>query len=225
MHIIQPSVEIEDQDWDLMLRRIEKKGRVCYKSEDRITDTSAAAFVAMLNKSGHLSVLEHGSMSIKFTVDRGISHELARHRVASPSQESTRYCNYGNDDKGITVIKPFFFPPSSDIDSLQYYTWLTSCEASEFAYLELLRLGATPQEARDVLVNSLKTEMWITANMREWSNVIFPQRCSPKAHPQMRQAMIPTLLKMKTLVPAIFAEVPYDTRFNPEHYASVAIVA
>jgi len=219
MHIIQPSVEIESQDWDLILRRIEKKGRVCYKSEDHITDTSAAAFVAMLAKLGHLSVLEHEKISIKFTVDRGISHELVRHWSASFSQESTRYCNYGNDDKGITVIEPFFYKKGN----LKYDAWRESCLMSEQMYLALLAQGSTPQEARDVLINSLKTEVWMTATVKDWLISIFPQRCSPKAHPQMRQAMIPTLLKMKELVSAIFGNVPFDMGFPFEHYAEVIV--
>lgn len=220
MHIIQPSVEIERQDWDLILRRIEKKGRVCYKSEDRITDTSAAAFVAMLAKLGHLSVLEHEKISIKFTVDRGISHELVRHWSASFSQESTRFCNYGNDDKGITVIKPFFYAGRLG----EYVAWEEACETSEATYLRLLELGSTPQEARDVLPNSLKTEVWMTAAIKDWLVSILPQRCSAKAHPQMRQAMIPTLLEMKKLMPAIFNSVPYDLSFPSHHYALVSVV-
>ena len=219
MNIIQPSVEIEKQDWDLLVKRIEKKGRVCYKSEDRITEDSAAAFVGMLIKSGHLSVLEHEKLSIKFIVDRGVSHELVRHWSASFSQESTRYCNYGNDDKGITVIEPFFYKKGCS----KYDAWREACLTSEQMYLALLVHGSSAQEARDVLINSLKTEVWMTATVKDWLISIFPQRCSPKAHPQMRQAMIPTLLKMKELVPAIFGNISFDMGFPFEHYAEVIV--
>lgn len=108
MKIVQPEGHIENQDWGAVLHKIEAKGRVCYKSEEKITDDSALAFMDSLLKRGHMSVLEHSSISVKFVVDRGVSHEIVRHRLASYSQESTRYCNYGNNDRGITVIEPFF---------------------------------------------------------------------------------------------------------------------
>ena len=117
MKIVQPEVHIENQDWSSLLQRIEVKGRVCYKSEERISDDTSNKFIQSLMTRGHLSVLEHSSISVKFIVDRGVSHEIVRHRIASYSQESTRYCNYGNSDGGITVIEPFFFTPSQSWDS------------------------------------------------------------------------------------------------------------
>lgn len=218
MKIVQSSVIIENQDWAELLRRIEKKGRVCYKSEDRITDDSAIDFVESLARRGHMSVLEHSSISVKFIVDRGVSHEIVRHRLASYSQESTRYCNYGNDDQGITVIEPFFFKHNQD-------KWIAWCEAMEYVnleYQELIRLGATPQEARSVLPNSLKTEIWMTANIREWLH-FFIMRASKAAHPQMRQVAIPLLLEFGHLMPSIFGQVEFDRDFPIEHYAEVSI--
>jgi len=215
MKIVQPEVHIENQDWAELLRRIETKGRVCYKSEERITEDSSISFVESLIKRGHMSVLEHSSIAVKFIVDRGVSHEIVRHRLASYSQESTRYCNYGHDDE-ITVIDPFFF----SIGSARRENWFASCEIVEEAYLALLKLGSTPQEARSVLPNSLKTEIWMTANIREWLH-FFKERTSKAAHPQMRQVAIPLLLKLRILLPVVFMGIAYDCDFKPVNYAEV----
>lgn len=218
MKIIKPSVVIENQDWSALLKRIEKKGRVCYKSEDRITDDSAEKFIeSRLIKQGHMSVLEHSSISVKFIVDRGVSHEIVRHRLASYSQESTRYCNYGHDNE-ITVIEPFFFPD----ESYEYLLWAELMSRSEKCYLSLIAEGAIPQEARSVLPNSLKTELWMTANIREWIH-FFALRAQKAAHPQMRQVAIPLLLKLQELLPPIFGNLFYDEGFPEEYYAEVSV--
>ena len=215
MKIVQPEVHIESQDWSELLRKIETKGRVCYKSETKIDDQSAVGFIESLLKRGHLSVLEHSSISVKFIVDRGVSHEIVRHRLASYSQESTRYCNYGHDNE-ITVIKPFFFEEGV----YKYKYWLEAMECVEIRYLYLLRAGATPQEARSVLPNSLKTEIWMTANLREWLH-FFSLRAAKPAHPQMRQVAIPLLLKLQELLFPIFGGMGYDGDFPETHYAKV----
>jgi len=217
MKIIKPSVVIENQNWSELLRKIETKGRICYKSEGRITDDSAEKFIESIAKRGHMSVLEHSSISVKFIVDRGVSHEIVRHRLASYSQESTRYCNYGHDDE-ITVIEPFFF--KSSWDKLTH--WKIAMIDTETAYLALLKEGANPQEARSVLPNSLKTELWMTANIREWIH-FFGLRAAKPAHPQMRQVAIPLLLKLQELLPPIFRSMGYDQGFPIEHYAEVVI--
>jgi thymidylate synthase (FAD) len=216
MKIIKPSVIIESQDWSNMLKRIETKGRVCYKSEEKITDDSAAKFIENLLKRGHLSVLEHSSISVKFVCDRGVSHEIVRHRIASYSQESTRYCNYGNDDNGITVIEPYFL----DKESFAYLSWENAMLATERHYRELLMYKYPPQKARSVLPNSLKTEIWVTYNLREWIH-FFSLRAEKAGHPQMRQVVIPLLLKFKEMLPEIFGNIPYDTEFPAEYYAEI----
>lgn len=221
MKIIKPEVHIEDQDWSSILRRLEQKGRVCYKSEDRITDHSAALFVKSLIQRGHLSVLEHVSVSVKFIVDRGVSHEIVRHRIGAYSQESTRYCNYGTG-KVITVIEPFFFL-KDDWKWEKWETWLDSCTVAEKAYCRLLAAGTTPQEARAVLPNSLKTELWVTYNLREWRH-FFELRAAKAAHPQMRQVVIPLLLKFRELMPELFDGISFDTEFPAKHYAEVKLV-
>lgn len=163
MKIISPSFEIlTPLDGQAILKHIELCGRVCYKSEDKITDSSAATFVANIIKRGHEAVLEHYDITVKFICDRGVSHELVRHRLASYCQESTRYCNYSKDGFGgeITVIKPIFLvegTPGWDI-------WRDACRCAEDAYFDMLTFGCTPQEARSVLPNSLKTEVVMTAN-------------------------------------------------------------
>jgi len=202
MKIIEPSYKIEDElDGMAMLKKIEKAGRTCYKSEDKITDDSAKAFVAKILKSGHESVVEHEKITVRFICDRGISHEIVRHRLSSFSQESTRYCNYGKGKYGaeITVIKPFFW----NKDEIGYTMWNHAMEAAETYYLALLDAGASAQEARSVLPNSLKTEIVVTANLRQWRE-IFRQRTAMAAHPQMRQLMIPLLKELQGLIPVIF---------------------
>lgn len=215
MKIIKPSYEILTPISDggiKELQHIEKIGRVCYKSEDRITDDgeSAKKFVKMLINNGHEAMIEHSSLSVKFVVDRGVSHELVRHRIASFAQESTRYCNYSKDKFGneITVILPCFFDTGMGIisNSLVYQEWKSSCEWAEKHYFNLLKMGATPQQARTVLPNSLKTEITITANYREWRN-FFKLRTAEAAHPQMREVAIPLLKELKTLIPIIFDDI------------------
>lgn len=185
MRIIEPYIELIDApDYGAMLKKIERIGRVCYKSESKITEDSAEGFVRGIIKRGHESVIEHASISVLVVCDRGVSHEIVRHRIASYSQESTRYCNYSNDDFNgeITVIEPSFLERGTD----PWYMWHGSCKMSESAYFDMLNYGCSPQEARSVLPNSLKTEIVITMNLREWRHFI-RLRNSPAAHPQMRE--------------------------------------
>jgi thymidylate synthase (FAD) len=202
MKIIEPHYTIETPiDGDALLTHLEKAGRTCYKSEDKITSESAKSFVKKLITMGHESVIEHFSITVRFVCDRGVSHELVRHRLASFSQESTRYCNYGKADE-ITVIQPPFF----DFGTPAYTRWCDAMYATEHCYLSLIRIGRTPQEARSVLPNSLKTEIVVTANLREWRTIL-KQRTSPAAHPQMRQLMEPLLRELKERIPIVFDDI------------------
>lgn len=208
MRIIKPSVEfMTPVDGAAILQTIEKCGRVCYKSEDKITEGSAEKFVANLIKRGHEAVLEHYNLTLKFTCDRGVSHEIVRHRLAAYCQESTRYCNYSKDGFGneITVIKPCFLEDGTD----QYEYWEQAQIASENCYFAMLNAGATPQEARDVLTNSLKTEVVMTANIREWRH-FFKLRCAPAAHPQMREVACMGLQMCKDKIPVLFDDITFD---------------
>lgn len=205
MKIIQPTVEtITPIKGMAILKRIEECGRVCYKSETCIDDNSCQSFCEKIIENGHESVLEHCSFTLKFICDRGISHEIVRHRIASYSQESTRYCNYSNDRFGteITVIEPLFLEPDTEI----YNIWKNSCQTAEYAYFALLDAGLMPQEARSVLPNSLKTEVVMTANIREWRH-FFRLRCSPAAHPQMRQVATQALQLVHGRIPVLFNDV------------------
>lgn len=205
MKIIKPSARIVSSvDGDEILKRIEEYGRVCYKSEDRITEDSAKRFVENLIKRGHESVLEHISVTVKFVCDRGVSHEIVRHRLASYSQESTRYCNYSKDDFGseITVIEPCFLVPGTE----GYKLWEGACLVAEQMYFKMLDWGCTPEEARAVLPNSLKTELVMTANLREWRH-FFKLRASKAAHPQMRELTVPLLGEFKEKIPVVFDDI------------------
>lgn len=201
MKIVKPSIIIEEKiDGEKILKQIEKAGRTCYKSEDKITLESAKKFVANLIKNGHESVIEHEKITVRVICDRGVSHEIVRHRLGSYSQESTRYCNY--QIKGLQVIEPFFFVN----EKKKYRIWLKTMKFCEKAYNDLIKNGASPQEARSVLPHSLKTEIVITYNLREWRHFL-KLRCSRKAHPQMREIALAILKEFKKQIPVIFDDI------------------
>lgn len=213
MKIIKPYYEIMIPiNRKEILKTLETAGRTCYKSEDKITEDSASKFVKTLIKSGHEAMIEHYNMTIKFVCDRGVSHEIVRHRVASYAQESTRYCNYSKDKFGneITVIKPFFFNNEQEdgigYTDMRYFYWKESCEWAEEYYFKLLELGATPQEARSVLPNSLKTEIVVTMNLRELRHFL-RLRTAKAAHPQMREITIPLLNELREELPEVFGDI------------------
>jgi thymidylate synthase (FAD) len=205
MIVIKPSIEILTKiNSDEVLKMIELAGRTCYKSESNITKDSAKDFVKMLIKRGHEAMIEHYNVTIRFICDRGVTHEIVRHRIASYAQESTRYCNYSKDKFGneITVIKPCFW----DEFSPQYIAWYSACARTQDTYFDLLKLGSTPQEARSVLPNSLKTEIVVTMNLREWRH-FFKLRTAKTAHPQMREVAIMALNQMKEMIPVVFHDI------------------
>ena len=210
MKIINPSVEIIDcPDGEELLRMVELCGRVCYKSEDKITPDSAKRFIAGVLKSGHESVLEHGKITVKVICDRGVTHEIVRHRLASYSQESTRYCNYNNEKFGgeLTFINPCFWANTNDDHSKVLFSiWATEMQRIEDAYNEMIQCGATPEEARSILPNSLKTEIVMTMNLREWRH-FFKMRLSKRAHPQMREVAELIHKELKERVPLIFDDI------------------
>ena len=189
------------------LQLIEKAGRTCYKSEDKITDESAKKFVAGLIKRNHEAMLEHSFLSIRFICDRGVSHELVRHRLASFAQESTRYCNYSQDKFGneLTFIKPLFF----DEDTNEYRLWEHAMRVAESDYMMMLNAGRTAQEARSILPNSIKTEVVMSTNYREWRHFfkLRAARATGPAHPQMEEITRPLLEELKTLIPVVFDDI------------------
>jgi len=225
MKAIEPGFTFEDEiDGMAILKKLERIGRTCYKSEDLITEDSCKTFIKKIMDSGHESVIEHVSITVRVICDRGITHEIVRHRIASYSQESTRYCNYSKDKHGneMKVILPYWFKdahakyianpgafaPVTD-NELQYAYWLRGCAQAETSYFGMLADGGSAQEARDVLPNSLKTEIVMTLNLRSWIN-FFKQRTSKKAHPQMREIARPMLKEFQERIPVIFDDITYE---------------
>lgn len=212
MLLIKPSFEILTPiDSEIIYRMLELAGRTCYKSEERITEDSAPKFCKMILSRNHVSVIEHVNVTVRFVIDRGVSHELVRHRLASYSQESTRYCDY--DKRGIT----FIIPPWVDIEPGEYtefepyamkypdVAWYNAMWHSEHHYKSLTNDGWQPQQARSVLPNSLKTEVVTTMNLREWMHV-FDLRTHTSAHPQMREIMVPLSQVFAENLPVLFGQ-------------------
>lgn len=200
MKVIDPSVIVSLQSAPhFIMQTIEDAGRTCYKSEDKINETSHVAFIERLVRRGHEAMLEHGYATAYFRVDRGVSHELVRHRLASFAQESTRYCNY--KDKDIEFVEP-----STELDADSMNAWSSHMQACEVVYNNLIKAGHSPQVARAVLPNSLATDLVVTANLREW-RTIFKLRCAKDAHPDMRYIMIRLLSDMYKLFPPVFEDI------------------
>lgn len=212
MNSIKPSVEIIDMaDYDSIIKKIEKIGRVCYKSESNITEDSSERFIKNILKRGHESVIEHEAVTVRMICDRGVTHEIVRHRIASYSQESTRYCNYSGDKFGnqITVIDiadGFEYDLTKENDLAKYKVWEAAMKNAEKSYFEMLELGATPQEARSILPNSLKTEIVITMNLRSWRN-FFRLRLDHHAHPQMREVAAIAFKEFQSKLPIFFEDI------------------
>lgn len=204
--IMRPRV-MDTASRDAIYSVIEDAARTCYKSESKIAEDSAAKMVKSLIRRGHEAMLEHASMTVRFIVDRGVSHELVRHRIASFAQESTRYCNYIREDFGssITFIKPLFF----DEGSPSYRVWENHCRRAEMDYFELAEIGETPERCRSVLPSSTKTEVVMTMNMREWRH-FFRLRAigtTGTPHPQMREVALPLLMEVAKLMPELFGDI------------------
>ena len=206
----------KDFEGQKVLQKLELVGRTCYKSEDKITEDSAAKFVAGLIKRGHEAMLEHVSITVKFVTDRGISHEIVRHRLASYAQESTRYCNYSQDKFGHELT--FIIPDFLEYGSEGFKLWKDEMKQVEKTYFAMLEAGHTPQEARNVLPNSLKTELVMTANLREW-RAFFKLRAANStgaAHPQMLEITRPLLDDLKAMIPVVFDDITYEEKVVKE---------
>lgn len=210
MKLIHPYFNILSKNNGVeILQNLERAGRTCYKSEDKITPESSVDFIKMLINRGHESVLEHEKITVLFVCDRGVSHELVRHRIASFSQESTRYCNYSKNkfDNQITFIMPHWLIGCDNTP--EWGIWMEAMRIAEMKYNALIEHhNWKPEQARSVLPNALKTEIVVTANIREW-RLIFKQRTSNNAHPQMRELMRPLLEYLKMNVPVVFDDIIY----------------
>ncbi|QRN85271.1 FAD-dependent thymidylate synthase [Clostridia bacterium] len=221
MKIVKASVRIpEDQLDRVLLKRLERYARICYKSEDKMQTTPGDSFIRSIMRNGHESVIEHEKITLLLVTDRGVTHEVVRHRIGSYSQESTRYCNYNKEKFGseITVIEPCFY----EKEDPRYELWHKGCLNAEMSYFAMLEAGATPQEARSVLPNSLKTEIAVTYNMREWRHFL-RLRADKSAHPQARELAIPILKTFQKVFPELFSDIPYDETFPLKQCAEVII--
>lgn len=196
-----------------IINTIERAGRTCYKSEHNISDGSAERFIKNIIKRGHESVLEHEKITVRIICDRGVSHELVRHRLASYTQESSRYCNYSNDKFGneITFIVPVGLE-LKDLDTENKtdlrVVWENAMNNAEESYLHLIRLGAKPDLARGVLPTDVKTEIVVTMNLREWRH-FFKLRTDQAAHPNIRYIARDMLKTFQTLLPCVFSDIEY----------------
>ena len=217
MKLIKPSFQIMGNvDGDAILKSIEVAGRTCYKSEDKITSDSAKKFVLGILEKGHESVLEHEKVTVRIICDRGVTHEIVRHRIASYSQESTRYCDYAGGHVTF-VIPPWVdvepcesIVPLTIIGNRSINIWLSAMNNAEHTYQALRKEGWRPEQARSVLPNSLKTEIVCTYNLREWRH-FFKLRTADTAHPQMREITIPMLADFKRKIPVIFDDITGGT--------------
>lgn len=218
MKIIEPKIEIEKVDYNKLLKNLERACRTCYRSEDKITDESYKTLLKNCINRGHESVLEHEKITIRMVCDIGVYKDLTRHRIASFSIESTRYCNYGKDkfDNQIKFIKPVNMEENTEI----YKEWKASCEEIEKHYMKMANLNATPDQMRMILPHSTAAVVTMTANIREWKHIL-DLRCTKHAHPAVEQVMIPLLLHFKKNMPEIFDSVEYDEEFEKDKYAKI----
>jgi thymidylate synthase (FAD) len=192
----QSATLINGVQYDTILHHIEHCGRVAYKSENKITPETAEPFIKNIIKRGHESVLEHFSFTFKIVTDRAIANELVRHRLASYTQESTRYVKYNE----LEVI-------AQDFDTKEdFEIWYCHCCACEYGYKQMILRGVKPQMARSVLPLSLKTELFMTANIREWRH-IFKLRIHPAAHPLMSSLMRMCWKKLVDNYPIFFDDI------------------
>lgn len=219
MKIIDAWIEVEDFDAKRIMQNLERACRTCYRSEDKITDTSYETLLKNCVNRGHESILEHEKITIRMCCDVGVYKDLTRHRIASFSIESTRYCNYSKDkfDNEIKFIKPVNF----EEDTKQYNEWLACMQYLQRSYNYLaIEEHCTPDQLRMLLPHSTAAEVTMTANIREWKHIL-ELRCSKMTHPAVRQLMIPLLLKFKQEMPVIFEDIPYDEGFPKEKYAKI----
>jgi thymidylate synthase (FAD) len=178
---------------------IELAARTCYKSQDKITETSGKVMIKSLLNREHLAMIEFADATVRFITDRGVTHELVRHRLCSFAQESTRYVNYNR--KEMQFICPVDFYDSWSV--AQQHVWTQACEQAQQHYKFLIDSGLKPQDARAVLPNCIKTEIVVKANFREWLH-IFKLRTSKQAHPQIRSLMLDCQQQFAQHCPTVF---------------------
>ena len=218
MRLVEPWIKVENFDGVKIMKRIERACRTCYRSEDKISEESYKNLLTNCLNRGHESVLEHEKITVRIYSDIGTYKDLTRHRFASFSVESTRYCSYNKDKYGneIAVVNPVYME-----DKEVFETWKKAIEDMEKAYMKMKELGASTDMCREVLPHSTAAEYTMTANIREWKHIL-ELRTTNHVHPAIRQVLIPLLLLFKEQMPEIFGDIEYDTEFNPKYYAGEA---
>ena len=219
MRLVEPWIKVENFDGVKIMKRIERACRTCYRSEDKISEESYKNLVTNCLNRGHESVLEHEKITVRIYSDIGTYKDLTRHRFASFSVESTRYCSYNKDKYGneIAVVNPVYME-----DKEVFETWKKAIEDMEKAYMKMKELGASTDMCREILPHSTAAEYTMTANIREWKHIL-ELRTTNHVHPAIRQVLIPLLLLFKEQMPEIFGDIEYDTEFNPKYYAKLTM--
>ena len=219
MRLVEPWIKVENFDGVKIMKRIERACRTCYRSEDKISEESYKNLLTNCLNRGHESVLEHEKITVRIYSDIGTYKDLTRHRFASFSVESTRYCSYNKDKYGneIAVVNPVYME-----DKEVFETWKKAIEDMEKAYMKMKELGASTDMCREVLPHSTAAEYTMTANIREWKHIL-ELRTTNHVNPAIRQVLIPLLLLFKEQMPEIFGDIEYDTEFNPKYYAKLTM--
>lgn len=219
MKIIKPMIIVEDKDYVKLMKNLERACRTCYRSEDKIVEDSYKTLLTNCINRGHESVLEHEKITIQMICDIGVYKDLTRHRHASFSIESTRYCNYGKDkfDNELKFIKPCNIEPGQI-----YAFWMNEMQNIEHTYQEMSRRGCTPDQMRLILPHSTAALVTMTANIREWKHIL-ELRANNHAHPSVQQVMIPLLLYFKEKMPEIFNSIEYNKEFDKSKYAKLEV--
>ena len=219
MRIVEPWIKVEKIDGKKIMKRIERACRTCYRSEGKITEDSYKNLINNCITRGHESVLEHEKVTVRIYSDVGSYKDLTRHRFASFSVESTRYCSYDKDKYGNEIA----FMNAVYIENKEMYeTWKKTMQEIENSYIEMKKLGATTDMCRELLPHSTAGEYTMTANIREWKHIL-SLRTTKHVHPSIRQVLIPLLKYFKEEMPEIFGDVEYDEDFNPKYYAKLSI--
>lgn len=219
MRLVEPWIKVENFDGVKIMKRIERACRTCYRSEDKISEESYKNLLTNCLNRGHESVLEHEKITVRIYSDIGTYKDLTRHRFASFSVESTRYCSYNKDKYGneIAVVNPVYIE-----DKKVFETWKKAIEDMEKAYMKMKELGASTDMCREILPHSTAAEYTMTANIREWKHIL-ELRTTNHVHPAIRQVLIPLLLLFKEQMPEIFGDIEYDKEFNPKYYAKLTM--
>ena len=219
MRIVEPWIMVEKIDGKKIMKKIERACRTCYRSEGKISEDSYKTLLTNCITRGHESVLEHEKVTVRIYSDIGSYKDLTRHRHASFSVESTRYCSYDKDKFGneISFINPIYME-----DKEVYKTWENTMKEIEIGYKKMKELGATTDMCREILPHSTAAEYTMTANIREWKHIL-ALRTTKHVHPSIRQVLIPLLKYFKEEMPEIFGDIEYDEEFNPNYYAKLII--